>query len=201
VTPTRRLPSGELWLGVDVGAPRKGFDVALVDKDTLVKLRGRQTVADIVKLADTHMPLVTAIDSPRSCAPDGHTSRADERALSRAVCGIRWTPDLAQVHDGSDYYAWIRHGLELFSALATRGHSTIEVFPTASWTRWCGPRGTASRARWSRRGVEQLGLAGLPTSTNQDQRDAIAAAVTAREHTQGLTDAIGEIVVPATGAT
>jgi uncharacterized membrane protein YgcG len=41
-----------------------------------------------------------------------------------------------------------------------------------------------------------LGLEGLPTRTNQDQRDAIAAALTARQYTQGLTETIGEIVVP-----
>jgi hypothetical protein len=33
-------------------------------------------------------------------------------------------------------------------------------------------------------------------STNQDQRDAIAAAVTARAHTRGVTELMGEIVVP-----
>jgi predicted nuclease with RNAse H fold len=186
------------WLGVDVGAERKGFDVALVDERELVQLHAGLTVQDVVQLADTHRPLLTAIDSPRSCAPPGHPSRADERAVSRAVCGIRWTPDRDQVHSSSDYYAWIRHGLELFSALAAGGHSTIEVFPTASWTRWCGPRGTQSRALWSTRGLRQLNLSGVPKSTNQDQRDAIAAAVTARAHTQGLTEAIGEIVVPAT---
>ena len=41
------------------------------------------------------------------------------------------------------------------------------------------------------------GRADVPPATNQDQRDAIAAAVTAREHTLGLTEAIGEIIVPA----
>lgn len=91
----------------------------------------------------------------------------------------------------------VRHGLALFDALAARGTPTIEVFPTASWTRWCGARGTASRTRWSRSGLARLGLAGIPERTNQDQRDAIAAAVTGRQHTHGLTEAIGAIVVPA----
>jgi predicted nuclease with RNAse H fold len=185
------------WLGVDVGAARKGFDVAVVDERELVELRANLSVADVVTLVGAHAPLVTAIDSPRSCAPEGHTARPSERALNRAVCGIRWTPDLEHVH-GSDYYAWVRHGLELFAALNNRGLQTIEVFPTASWTRWCGPRGTASRAVWSKHGLQQLALHGVPKSTNQDQRDAIAAAVTARAHTHGLTEAIGEIVIPAT---
>jgi predicted nuclease with RNAse H fold len=41
-----------------------------------------------------------------------------------------------------------------------------------------------------------LGLEGVPARTNQDQRDAIAAAMTARQYTQGMTEAMGEIVVP-----
>lgn len=192
-----KSPPQELWLGVDVGAERKGFDVALVDRRSLRLLVGGLTVEGVVTLAAERSPILVAIDSPRSCAPAGHTSRACERALNHAVCGIRWTPDHAHVQ-GSDYYAWVRHGLELFAALGRRKHRTIEVFPTASWTRWCGPRGTASRALWSQRGLAQLGLHGVPTSTNQDQRDAIAAAVTARAHTYGLTEAIGEIVIPAT---
>jgi hypothetical protein len=45
--------------------------------------------------------------------------------------------------------------------------------------------------------LARLGLEGVPSRTNQDQRDAIAATVTARQHTQGMTETIGEIVVPA----
>jgi predicted nuclease with RNAse H fold len=186
-----------LWLGVDVGAERKGFDAALIDEGSLVELDSRLTVGGVVALAAERSPGLVAVDSPRSCAPPGRTSRADERELSRRVCGIRWTPDLAAVRAGGAYYAWVRHGLLLFDALRERGLAAIEVFPTASWTRWCGPRGARSRTRWSRDGLANLDLAGVPRRTNQDQRDAIAAAVTARQHTQGLTEAIGEIIVPA----
>jgi predicted nuclease with RNAse H fold len=185
------------WLGVDVGAERKGFDAALVDERSLLLLRGGLTVDGVVRLVAEHSPVLVAIDSPRSCAPPGHSSRASERELCRRVCGIRWTPDLAHVRAG-DYYGWVRHGLALFAALGALGTEAIEVFPTASWTRWCGPRSTASRSLWSRQGLEQLSLAGVPTRTNQDQRDAIAAAVTARRHTLGRTEVIGEIVVPTT---
>jgi len=70
------------------------------------------------------------------------------------------------------------------------------VFPTASWTRWHGPRGARPRGVWSREALAALGLAGVPARTNQDQRDAIAAALTAREHSAARTEAIGDIVVP-----
>jgi len=72
----------------------------------------------------------------------------------------------------------------------------IEVFTTAAWTRWFGPRGGKTRADWTKQGVARLGLEGIPIRTNQDQRDAIAAAVTARQYTEGMAEAIGEIVVP-----
>ncbi|MFZ0089094.1 MAG: hypothetical protein WAL63_06295 [Solirubrobacteraceae bacterium] len=61
---------------------------------------------------------------------------------------------------------------------------------------WIGPRATQSRADWTRHGLGTLGLAGVPDQTNQDQRDAISAAVTARQFSRGLTETIGEIVVP-----
>jgi predicted nuclease with RNAse H fold len=73
----------------------------------------------------------------------------------------------------------------------------IEVFPTASWTRWYGKRGLLSRAAWSRLGLAGLGLEGVPTRTTQDQRDAVAAAMTAHQYSQEMTEPIGDIVVPA----
>ena len=179
------------WLGVDVGGPRKGFDVALIDDDA-VRVLARLDRDGVVALAAAERPAVIGIDSPCSVAPAGATSRADERALARAVCGIRWTPDRL---DGP-YYSWVVEGLRLYAALA--GHVVIEVFPTASWTRWLGPRGSETRASWTRRGVAALGLDGVPDRTNQDQRDAIAAAVTARAYSRGQTDAFGEIIVPMT---
>jgi predicted nuclease with RNAse H fold len=182
-------------MGVDVGGPRKGFDVAVIDDRRVLELRSRLGTGDVAALAAVTRPLVIGIDSPRSCAPDGETSRAGERALARAVCGIRWTPDGARVQAGA-YYGWVVEGLNLYAAL---DGAAIEVFPTASWTRWEGPRGARSRSAWSRAGLAALGLAGIPPRTNQDQRDAIAAAVTARSHSRGETEAYGGIYVPRHG--
>ena len=184
------------FLGVDVGGPRKGFDVALVDDGALLWLGRRLTVADVVALAERDRPAVVGIDSPRSCARDGETSRPDERALVRAkVCGIRWTPDAARVHR-SGYYGWVVEGLRLHRALEPLGVEVVEVFPTAAWTRWHGPRGTRRRSDWSRAALVAVDLDGVPELTSQDARDAIAAAVTAREHAAGRTERFGEIVVP-----
>lgn len=186
----------ECRLGVDVGGKRKGFDVALIDSQRLLALHGQLNRDAVVEMVEKHHPTVVAIDSPRCCAPDGEPTRAGERELAKAICGIRWTPDESRVHDGNPYYAWIVEGLGLYDALATRNVEVIEVFPTASWTRWHGRRGRRSRSVWTREGLAELGLEGVPVRTNQDQRDAIAAAGTARQHTQGETQAMGEIVVP-----
>jgi predicted nuclease with RNAse H fold len=185
------------WIGVDVGGKRKGFDVAVIDERRLVALVSGLGRRAVVHLVEAERPAVVGIDSPRCFARTGRTARAGERALARAICRIRWTPDQAAV-EGNPYYAWISEGLELFGALADQNIELIEVFPTASWTRWFGSKGAESRAVWTKGGVYVLGLAGIPARTNQDQRDAIAAAVTARQHTQGTTESFGEIVVPVT---
>jgi predicted nuclease with RNAse H fold len=183
------------WLGVDVGGRRKGFDAALIDDHRVLSLRKRLTSEQVVELVQVERPTVVAIDSPRCCAPEGQKTRACEHCVNDEICRIRWTPDESRVR-GNPYYAWIEHGLELYRALEGCGAEVIEVFPTASWTRWHGRRGSLRRAAWSREGLARLGLEGVPARTNQDQRDALAAAVTARQHTQGMTEAMREIVVP-----
>ncbi len=185
-------------LGVDVGGRRKGFDVAVVEGRRLLHHERRCTVADVVALAADAPPAAIGVDAPRGCAPAGTLSRPDERALSRAVCAIRFTPDAARVRAGGAFYEWIRHGLELYAALDRRlpGVPAVEVFPTAAWTLWNGPRGSVTRAAWSARALAGLGLEGVPTRTGQDLRDAIAAAVTAQRFAQGEAASYGAIVVP-----
>ena len=111
--------------------------------------------------------------------------------LAKSICRIRWTPDVSRMH-ASACYAWIIGGLAL-----VRGVEVIEVFPTASWTRWHGKRGSRTRSAWTRQGLAALGLDGVPARTNQDERDAIAAAMTARQHTLAMTETMGDIVVRA----
>jgi predicted nuclease with RNAse H fold len=189
------------WAGVDVGA-KKGFDVALIDERRLVAAPGR--VADaamVVKVLTNERARVVAVDSPRTPAPDGRLSRAEEADLVRAVCGIRYTPNMAELRTNPGYYGWILNGFELYAALdraaADTRWRTIECFPTATWTR-LGNRRQGSRARWSDRVLRGLGIEGLPPRMNQDARDAIGAA-----HTAFLFDAkprscetFGDIVVP-----
>lgn len=177
-----------MWAGVDVGARRKGFHVAVVDAEGLAFGPARAaTPSEVVELVRSAE--LVAVDSPRCPAPDGERSRPCERDLVRAVCGIRYTPERALL-DGNAYYEWILHGLELYAALEAAGLPAVECFPTASFTRWAGPRGRRTRAAWTR---EALGFA---VPHGQDGRDAVAAALTAQSASLGLVDRFGEIVVP-----
>jgi predicted nuclease with RNAse H fold len=185
------------WAGVDVGGRRKGFHAAVVDETCLVAGPARlATSAAAVAWLERHKPALVAVDSPRAPAPDGLRSRPEERALAAAICGIRYTPEAAELN-GNAYYAWITHGLELYTALDAAGLLAIECFPTASWTRWAGARGTTSRARWSSAALAASALAGVPERIGQDGRDAIGAALTARCRDRGRWEAFGPIVVPA----
>jgi predicted nuclease with RNAse H fold len=185
------------WAGIDVGGARKGFEVVVIGTDGLVAGPRRLPSSEsVVSFLWDHEPSLVAVDSPRCGARDGERSRACERRLAKEVCGIRYTPDQATLESGNAYYEWIVRGLELYRALERSGWNVIECFPTASWTRWLGAKGNGrSRAAWTRAGLATLGLAGIPSRTNQDARDAIAAAVTARLHDDGKTETFGEIVV------
>jgi predicted nuclease with RNAse H fold len=183
------------WAGVDVGGRRKGFDVAVVDEERLLAIVRCATPAAVLRVLSSYGPGLVAVDSPCSAAPPGATLRECERSLRDAVCGIRWTPDQATLDAGSSYYEWMRLGLDLYRSMDAHGFRSIEVFPTASWTRWAGPR-RGSRAAWTRSAMADLGLGDLPAKTNQDMRDAIAAAITARQHSRGETESFGPIVVP-----
>jgi len=108
------------WIGVDVGGKRKGFHVALIDERRLLGLSGGLGFDGVLELVDAERPALIAIDSPRSCAPTGGTTRDCERAVAKTICGIRWTPDRATVNR-SPYYAWVVEGLALFEALGRPG--------------------------------------------------------------------------------
>src|SRR5436190_1343462 len=81
-----------MWGGVDVGGRRKGFHAAVVDERRLVAGPTRLATASAVLDWLEDRATLVAVDSPCAPAPDGSSSRPEERALAAAVCGIRYTP-------------------------------------------------------------------------------------------------------------
>jgi L-amino acid N-acyltransferase YncA/predicted nuclease with RNAse H fold len=200
---TRRARPGRVVtaVGIDVGGRRKGFHGCALRGDEVVA--GPQRLPDVasaVVWVIALAPTVVALDSPKTCAPAGESSRADERELARAICGIRWTPERSHLA-GNPYYEWVEHGLELYDALAATGidrDRLIEVFPTAAWTVWAGLRAGRPRGEWSAEALADLRLDGIPSRhLTQDDRDSVAAALVARLHSEGRARAFGEINVPA----
>jgi predicted nuclease with RNAse H fold len=195
-----------VWAGVDVGGRRKGFHVAVVDARlhvTTERVAGAVRCAEL--LAARSPAAVVGVDAPPGWAEPGASSRAGERAFARArVCGIRFTPDEATAAHRTDrYYEWVEHGLELWAALRDAGLRPVEVFPTASWTRWLGGRASQSRAAWSSSGLAQLAptVGGVERVRDQDTRDAVAAALTARqsEVAPASVESFDGLVVPRVG--
>jgi predicted nuclease with RNAse H fold len=185
-----------VWAGVDVGGRRKGFHLALIDDSRVVALLAERDVGEATKLLAKHCPRMVAVDSPRAPAPDGERSREGERRLAREVCNIRYTPDRAGLASNPTYYEWIENGFDLYQQLEQVGLRAVECFPTASWTRWAGARAGERRQEWSAAALAALELADVPDALNQDYRDAIGAALTARDFDRGEVERFGDIVVP-----
>ena len=180
----------------------KAFHVAAVHQRKLAA--GPDRLAEPPDVADwlsTRKVRLVVVDSPLSAAPRGLRSREAERKLVLAkVCNVRYTPDEAGLGANPSYYEWVNQGFELYRELCAAGLEAIECFPTASWTAWAGRKGNRPRAAWTRAALAERGFEGVPSRLGQDDRDAIAAALTGQAHARGETETFGEIVVPALGS-
>lgn len=194
-----------MWIGIDVGGRRKGFHAAAMRPDLQVELRHFQGAAAADHAADwveAWRPVAVAVDCPPTWAEHGRGSRLCEVDFAHAgICGIRYTPDDATAAARTDtYYEWIEQGQNLFGQLRDRDVPTLECFPTASWTQWFNPRGHQRRTQWTRQATRELVRRGLASVDvrNQDQRDAIAAALTARQASTAPRSVMsfGSLVVP-----
>jgi predicted nuclease with RNAse H fold len=187
-------------VGIDVGGKKKGFHgCALTGRRILAGPDELGGVAATVRWVKEQAPTTVAIDSPCEAAPEDATVRPDEEDFNKAgICRIRWTPPRKRIKGA--YYGWVSHGFELWEALSEElgRDRLIEVFPTAAWTRWEQRRGKRSRAAWSRVVLESIELDGLPSRRlNQDDRDAVAAALVARQYEEGKTESFRKLIVPA----
>ncbi len=186
------VSSGKWSIGVDVGGARKGFHLAMLGgSDLYIEAEDLLSPEDLLKAIDS-MGIKSGqigaigIDSPQNWAPGKEKSRPCEREYRKlGLSGIYFTPNEEHAK-GNSFYDWVRNGLGLYALLEKEGiKKAIEVFPTGSWSRWCGSRKkNVSRAAWTKRGIETLvaehSIDIHGKVSNQDKRDAIAAAVTAQ---------------------
>lgn len=189
-------------MGVDVGGPAKGFDVAVVHDLAVVSLSRGCSREAVVEAAMSCGASVIGVDSPAGCASPGEKSRPGERELARTVCPIFFTPEEKVVRSGHPFYRWMVEGLELYSLLAQElpDATVVEVFPSAAWTVWAGARDGRPKSRWSRVALERVGVSGVPARCSQDARDAVGAALVAGLFLDGRTEDFGGIAVPAAGS-
>lgn len=186
-------------MGIDVGGRAKGFDVAVVSSESeVLSLVNRCSGGDVLDLVGRNEPAVVGIDAPCSCAEPWTKSRPGERRLAREICPIFYTPPEEVVRSGHTFYSWMAEGLDLYEALRSRYPHVqlIEVFPSAAWTVWAGPRDGRPKALWSSLALKRFGANGVPKRCSQDARDAIGAALVASQHFAGQTIDYGGIAVP-----
>jgi predicted RNase H-like nuclease len=201
-----------LALGIDVGAPRKGADLVLMDDAREpVRVVSKVGIDRLGSLVAELRPDVIAIDAPPAWAPNG-SSRLTERLLAQCNIHAFNTPS-ARAGSGHSFYAWMEFGFEVFAVAAARGYpryragaprgTAMEVFPHGSAAVLAGclpPRG-AKKKPWRER---ILASQGVPTAelTTADRVDAALCALTGLLALEGKRFAPGDpkegvIVLPA----
>lgn len=167
------------WAGVDVGGRRKGFHLALVDAARFLRCQHALTAEEAVAILEGWRPALIAVDSPRAPAVTGK-SRPEERCLAKALCRIRYTPTR-----GYRAQPILRVDSRWMASLRRAGGAQPRPSRMLSHgvLDHVGRSRSGTRARWSQRVLERQALEDLPELLNQDFRDAIGAALTARAHT------------------
>jgi predicted nuclease with RNAse H fold len=177
-----------LALGIDVGGPRKGLDVVLLDETRRpTRIVSRVPIERLGLLIGELGPDVVAIDAPPAWAPNG-SSRLTERLLAQVNIHAFNTPR-ARDGRGHPFYSWMEVGFEVFRVAAARGFpryragaprgTAMEVFPHASAAVLAGclpPKG-ARKKPWRERILDAHGVP-VAELTTADRVDAALCALT-----------------------
>jgi predicted nuclease with RNAse H fold len=188
-------------IGIDVGAPRKGFHAVALFQGTYHAVTASsdpQFIANWCRELDVG---VIAIDAP--CAwSTPERGREAERALRRRGLNCFVTPTLEQARSHpKGWYDWMLAGAALYEALAAthprfdgtrRERVSIETFPHAIACALAGEYVPAKDKARTRRAL----LDALPVDTRAlksiDQIDAALCAWTAHVFAQGRTECLGD---------
>ncbi|MDX1679700.1 MAG: DUF429 domain-containing protein [Akkermansiaceae bacterium] len=206
----RDLPAPRV-LGIDVGAPRKGFHAVAMGANLQVEPRHFGDVEALRDWALDLQPAAIAIDAPCAWSSEGRSRQAErELRLDGEKISCFSTPTEAVAGD-RDFYRWVHHGIGLYRALEPhfalyRGEGRsqpmlLETFPHAVACALAGKLLRAHPKSPMRRGLlRQIGIREAELA-NIDFVDAALCAVAARAWSEESFQAFGNpaegyIVIP-----
>lgn len=206
-------------VGVDVGAPRKGYHAialaAAPDGHSKFARPNADPAKCFRKVSKFHAfdardvagwcveqdAAVVAVDAPCRWRATGGAARAAERELAAARISCFSTPTIERAQ-GRSFYTWMFAGQELYSALSSQypiyeggavtGPIAIETFPQAVACTLAGET-VSARSKLANR-TELLARAGIDTSSlvSIDEIDGALCALTARFFLEQRFKAYGE---------
>jgi predicted nuclease with RNAse H fold len=189
-------------LGIDVGGPKKGLDLVVLDEQRVpLDVARGAGLAEVADRIARWKPAVIAVDAPPRWGATGR-SRLTERELARLNIHVFPTPSVA--HSKDPIFDWMREGIQVFERCAELGYPlfnggsfrkrSIEVFPHATAAVLAGclpPKGTTKRV-WRERvlRLQKVSTDGLGT---MDAMDAALAALTGLLTLAGHASYLGDI--------
>jgi predicted nuclease with RNAse H fold len=191
-------------VGIDIGV-RRLHVVALTAGGAVADARPWPAEDTTGVAASLAAGVSIAVDAPDSWSTLPHrgderlskkfrTARCGEIALGRQF-GL-WVPWVAPA-DPTEAPAWMRVGVELFTALRAAGHDPVEVYPHAAFRVLAGRGGSRLPPKSSPAGraarvalLQAAGVAGVATlASSHDLLDAAAAALVALHRQRGVATA------------
>jgi hypothetical protein len=190
------------WVGIDLGARRvdavvlRGRAVASAHEVDATDLAGIVAITDgVAQIAiDAPSDLSTAVHrDDETVNRKFRVARCGEIALGQQA-GI-WVPCVTPA-DAASVPDWMTTGFAVWDALRRAGHDPLEVYPAGAFRVLAGgpvPRKTTAAGRDARRTL-LAGMVDLPSGAEcygHDTLDALAAAVTARQWSEGTARRCG----------
>jgi predicted nuclease with RNAse H fold len=206
-----RTTATPIVVGIDVGAPAKGYHVvALRGAAVVAKLHSRNAL-EVARWCVAHEARVVAVDAPCRWRVAGALARLAERELAGARIACFSTPTEDKAH-GHAFYTWMFAGQELYKALARqypihgsaeqRSSVAIETFPQAVACALAGKVVSAKKKFSLRSELIRKAEIDLTALKSIDEVDATLCAIAASAFVNGRFKQYGDraggfIIVPA----
>ncbi|MGQ9577287.1 MAG: DUF429 domain-containing protein [Candidatus Aminicenantales bacterium] len=166
-----------LIIGIDLaGSPRRPTGICCF-QEGVVSTSVVYENSEILSLVDKKQPDLVAIDAPLSLPPGRRSINERTKSHWRACdeelrrLGIPFFPiTLGPMRCLTERGIWLRRRVE------ARGIKIIETYPGGAQDVWRLPRARRDLAGL-RRGLQRLGLKGLPRQATADELDAATAAL------------------------